>query len=547
MSKNFLEGLETDDQPSILSISNPQENTIEPSRSELLAHDADEDIQNLIPVRNCVTLSEHSGAITTIKLDSHQQRMVSGGNDYQLCFWDLCNLSNPAKPFRVLEPHEKQPIVQVAFSNDDQKLLVCSGGAKPKVLTRDGKEIIEFIKGDMYIKDLNHTKGHTSGVTDCCFHSKKPDTCVTSSLDGTVRLWDLNTRPFGIERLLPCTQIIKCKRENGQRAGVSRFAINSDELIIAFCDDNSIQCFSERSHFSRPELLFRSEAIGQVSNVCLFKDQVRFATREMDDSVKVFDLRKLTEPLQVFNNLYNANSNTGLCLSPDERFVLTGTSKSKEKPGQLMIIDLESEKTISLYESMNGSVTAINWNHQIDQIFVGFGNDIRVFYDEKLSSKGILDSFKRMPKKIAVEDIKYDQPIYVPNALRMFRPDENFKRKRFDKIRNDPVLTKKPTEMLTGPGYNGQISGPRTTAQFVMRTIHEISKERVDPLESLKKYATQAQERPQFVETAYLLTQPKKILDYSSKDAAEQQLMAMFKKCPHCGLRICMCKPKKNR
>ena len=89
---------------------------------------------DIIPMRSCLTLSEHTGAISSIKLDSHQNRMISGGCDYQLCFWDLPNLKDPPKPFRTLEPHEKQPITQLAFSPDDQKILVSSGGSKPKLL-----------------------------------------------------------------------------------------------------------------------------------------------------------------------------------------------------------------------------------------------------------------------------------------------------------------------------------------------------------------------------------------------------------------------------
>lgn len=46
----------------------------------------------------------------------------------------------------------------------------------------------------------------------------------------------------------------------------------------------------------------------------------------------------------------------------------------------------------------------------------------------------------------------------------MFRPDASYKRKWFDKIWTDDILTKKPMEMLTGPGYAGLVSGPWTTA-----------------------------------------------------------------------------------
>ncbi len=36
--------------------------------------------------------------------------------------------------------------------------------------------------------------------------------------------------------------------------------------------------------------------------------------------------------------------------------------------------------------------------------------------------------------------------------------------------------------MLKGPGFNGLIAGPRTTAQFIMQTIHQVKGKKVDPV-----------------------------------------------------------------
>lgn len=35
-----------------------------------------------------------------------------------------------------------------------------TGSSQPKIYDRDGHELGEFVKGDMYIRDLTHTKGH---------------------------------------------------------------------------------------------------------------------------------------------------------------------------------------------------------------------------------------------------------------------------------------------------------------------------------------------------------------------------------------------------
>jgi hypothetical protein len=38
--------------------------------------------------------------------------------------------------------------------------LVVTGYPQPKIYDRDGRELGEFNKGDMYIRDLKNTKGH---------------------------------------------------------------------------------------------------------------------------------------------------------------------------------------------------------------------------------------------------------------------------------------------------------------------------------------------------------------------------------------------------
>ena len=48
------------------------------------------------------------------------------------------------------------------------------------------------MKGDMYIRDLKNTKGHISGLTCGEWHPKTKETVLTSSEDGSLRIWDVN-------------------------------------------------------------------------------------------------------------------------------------------------------------------------------------------------------------------------------------------------------------------------------------------------------------------------------------------------------------------
>lgn len=48
------------------------------------------------------------------------------------------------------------------------------------------------MKGDMYIRDLKNTKGHICGLTCGEWHPKTKETILTSSEDGSLRIWDVN-------------------------------------------------------------------------------------------------------------------------------------------------------------------------------------------------------------------------------------------------------------------------------------------------------------------------------------------------------------------
>lgn len=62
------------------------------------------------------------------------------------------------RSFRSCEPCGGHVIHQLHYSLSGDSFLVASGAAQAKLLDRDGFEKAEFIKGDMYLSDLNNTK-----------------------------------------------------------------------------------------------------------------------------------------------------------------------------------------------------------------------------------------------------------------------------------------------------------------------------------------------------------------------------------------------------
>lgn len=157
-----------------------------------------------IPFSHQTFFSEHSKTISCIALDKAACRMATSCADNVVKFWDFASMGHTPNSFRSLDRKESQPPKHMTFNHNGSFLLICGGNAKPKIMTRDGKLEFKFIKGDMYITDLKHTRGHIGVVTGGEFHPQDVSTAITSSLDSTVRLWDIEGKKIGIENLLPC-------------------------------------------------------------------------------------------------------------------------------------------------------------------------------------------------------------------------------------------------------------------------------------------------------------------------------------------------------
>ena len=56
-----------------------------------------------------------------------------------------------------------EKLAPLPLHSGDQ-FLVVDGYPQPKVFDRDGRELGEFDKGDMYIRDLKNTKGWGGGA-----------------------------------------------------------------------------------------------------------------------------------------------------------------------------------------------------------------------------------------------------------------------------------------------------------------------------------------------------------------------------------------------
>ena len=273
-------------------------------------------------------------------------RLVVGSDDHILSFWDLDNMNSSLKPFRTLRPIDGQPIIGISFNSKQEKLLVCGGGSQPKLLTRDGREIVEFVKGDMYVKDLKYTKGHTSNITHCKFDPYEENICYTSSVDGTLRVWDLNSKLFGVEQQLTNSMIFKTMDSQKRRLSAQYFNfINSKNAVIVFCERGNIQIFDKNNRYQRPEITCSFGFTADVTASLCLKDPTRFACRTLDDgAVRIFDIRKPNQVEKIWHGIYNNHGSTGMDVSPCGNLLVTGKSFDRNSKGGLVFLDIWGQK-----------------------------------------------------------------------------------------------------------------------------------------------------------------------------------------------------------
>ena len=336
--------------------------------------------QYQLPISHAVSLRGHDKAVTCIAFDPSGSRIATASSDCSLRFYNFAGMDASQSAFRVITPHEGQGVRSVSYSNNGDRIVVATTSAHASVFDRDSKPLVKTVKGDPYIADVSNTRGHTAALSHVQFHPLYRDTLVTSSLDGTVRLWDLSGGKLAFNELI-CGDILKFKNSKGQRAGVTAASVSPDgKSVIAGTDDGALHLVHLRQptngslsgitghKYARTDALVRDSIVsrisGGISSVVFSPDGVRFATRHItDDRLKIWDLRKFSgeksTPLASLSSLsgnLETDGDTANCAwSPDGKSLIAGISgreKTLQHPGRSSISAVMS----SAFPNLSGRV-----------------------------------------------------------------------------------------------------------------------------------------------------------------------------------------------
>ncbi len=88
---------------------------------------------------------------------------------------------------------------------------------------------------------MANTKGHVAAITDGKWHPRERKNFMTASLDGSIRVWDLESKLVGIDQQLMHTQIIKAYTTKGIKLPINTCAYSrTGSLIAAGCNDGTL-------------------------------------------------------------------------------------------------------------------------------------------------------------------------------------------------------------------------------------------------------------------------------------------------------------------
>jgi WD40 repeat protein len=498
----------------------------------------DDEEEDEYPVSHELVFKTHERAVTTITVDPSGSRMITGSTDCTIKLHDFASMTpTTLRAFKSVDPtatknpasSETHPVHVARFNpNSPSQVLVISAAPQAKVLTRDGETFTEFVKGDMYLRDMNMTKGHISEITAGAWHPTNWDLCVTAGTDSTLRIWDVNMR-------MKQKHVIVHKSKLAGSGGRTRMTAvtwgsqvgGGNNLLVAAALDGTLSMWGGEGPYNRPSAEIRDAHLSDswTSGIDISSDGRLVVTRGGDDMVKLWDTRKFKEPVNTVSHQSTSSQypTSNIQFAPGSSSIITGSEN-----GDLHILNPATLKPELVTPITAGSpLISVLWHEKLNQIITGSANaETHVLYTPSISTKGAMMIISKPPKRRHVDD------------------DPNFTTDISQGISGDSIanpgtgyesvqahIPRHPTIGLTASGRSRDPRRPHIpqTTPFaksqpdeahVKKNIPLSSMRDEDPREALLKYAEKAEKDPMFT-NAWKHTQPKTIYAELSDEEEE--------------------------
>ncbi|KKY22706.1 putative wd repeat protein [Phaeomoniella chlamydospora] len=489
------------------------------------------------PVSHELVFKTHDRAVTSISIDPAGSRMITGSTDCTVKLYDFASMTpTTLRAFKTTDPtaskssaaSQTHPIHLAQFNpNAPSQVLILTATPQARLMSRDGDMEGEFMKGDMYLRDMHMTKGHISEITSGAWHPTNWEFFATTGTDSTIRIWDVNAK-------MKQKDVIVHKSKAAGLAGRARMtavawgssAEGTGSLLVSAALDGSLLMWNGDGPYNRPlgEVRDAHVAGTWTSGIDISSDGRLIVTRGGDDTIKLWDTRKFKQPISTTSHTSTSSQypTTNILFSPNASSVITGS-----ETGDLYILNPATLRPDIVTPITPGSpLVAVFWHEKLNQIVTGSANgETHVLFNPKLSTKGALMILSKAPKRRHVDD------------------DPSFTTDVAEGVSGDSVVAggtinpgasysaRHPTIGLTASGRSRDPRRPHlpNTTPFaksqpdeehIRKSIPLSSMREEDPREALLKYAEKAEKDPMFT-NAWKETQPKTI--YADLSDEEEQ------------------------
>jgi len=500
--------------------------------------DDDEDDEDEFPTSHEMVIKTHDRAVTATTLDPSGTRLITGSMDCTLKFHDFASMTpTTIRAFKSVDPTatkgaantETHPVHQVAFNPiSPGQVLVITATPQARVLNREGEVLVEFQKGDMYLRDMHNTKGHISEVTTGVWHPTNRDLCATAGTDSTIRIWDVNNPRKQKE-------VIVHKSRAAGSAGRTRMTAvawgspmqGGDNVLVAAALDGSLVMWSGEGPYARPAGEIRDAHVKNTwtSGIDISADGRLVVTRGGDDTIKLWDLRKFKQPVNTVSHPSTSSqySTSNIQFSPTSANIITGSPT-----GDLHILNPATLRPELVTAVTPGSpLVTVQWHQKLNQIITGSANaETHILYNPDMSNGGAKMVMSKTPKRRHIDD------------------DPNLTTDMSQGLSGDSIIvpggsvpstssfsSRHPTIGLTVSGKSRDPRRPHVPATtpfaknnpdsaYLKEHVPLSSMRDEDPREALLRFADKAKNDPLFT-NAWSTTQPKTVYADLSDDEDE--------------------------
>lgn len=492
---------------------------------------SESDDEDQFPVSHELVIKVHEKGVTSISLDNSGSRMITGSKDCQLKLFDFTSMSpTTVRAFKSVDPaatkqsgeNDAYPIHQVSFNpNAPNQILVVTALPQARIADRDGDIKATFVKGDMYLRDLHNTKGHTAEITSGAWHPLYKDVCVTASTDSSLRIWN-------VHETFKQKEIMVQKSKQAGNAGKTRLTAvawgKSQEekgtIIVTAALDGTLSLYGGEGPYHRPlkEIREAHKPDTWTSGIDISADGRLIVTRGGDNTIKLWDPSKFKTCLREISHPSTSEQypTSSIRFSPNGMYILVGSPT-----GNLHILNAGLREELVTPVTPGSPLICALWHDKINQIITGSANaEIHVLFNPDKSTGGAKAVLTRAPK------------------VRHFDDDPNLTVDLSGGVDPDSIMAggtgPRPRKPATGLTHSGRPLDPRRphipqttpfaqstpTDEHIKMSIVNSDMRMQDPREALLKYANVAEKDRMFT-GAWAETQPKTIFASLSDDEEE--------------------------